>query len=49
VLSPLPWATSVELARPMMNALRWQPENLDLASTGRWLLGERETRTLTIR
>jgi processive 1,2-diacylglycerol beta-glucosyltransferase len=48
VLAPLPWASSVELARPMVNALRWQPENLDLAATGRWLLGDRLERTLSI-
>ena len=38
-----------KMTKPMMNALRWQPENFDLASAGRWLLGDREERTLDLR
>jgi processive 1,2-diacylglycerol beta-glucosyltransferase len=49
VLGARDWSTSVNLALPFLNALRWQPENLDLASAGRWLLGDREERTLALR
>lgn len=43
------WSTTVHLALPFLNALRWQPENIDLASAGRWLLGDRQERTLDLR
>lgn len=48
VLGARPGATSAHLALPWLNALRWQPENFDLATTGRWLLGTSEERTVTI-
>lgn len=33
------WSTSVRMPRKALRALRWQPDNLDLVVTGRWLLG----------
>ncbi|HEY3339705.1 MAG TPA: glycosyltransferase [Propionicimonas sp.] len=36
------------LALPWLTALRWQHENFDLATTGRWLLGQAEERTVAI-
>lgn len=48
VLGARPGATSAHLALPWLNALRWQPENFDLATTGRWLLGSSEERTVAI-
>jgi len=48
VLGVRPGVTSAHLALPWLNALRWQPENFDLATTGRWLLGNNEQRTITI-
>ena len=49
VLGARDWSRSVNLSLPFLNALRWQPESLDLASAGRWLLGDREERTLDLR
>jgi processive 1,2-diacylglycerol beta-glucosyltransferase len=49
VLGARDWSTTVGLTLPWLNALRWQPENFDLATTGRWLLGEREERTVGVR
>ena len=48
VLGARPGVTSAHLALPWLNALRWQPENFDLATTGRWLLGNNEARTINI-
>ena len=48
VLGTQPGATRAHLALPWLNALRWQPENFDLATTGRWLLGPAEERTIAI-
>ena len=48
VLGTHPGATTAHLALPWLNALRWQPENFDLATTGRWLLGNNEERTIAI-
>ncbi len=49
VLGARDWSTSVHLSLPFLNALRWQHENFDLASAGRWLLGDREERTFDLR
>ncbi len=48
VLGAREGAASVHLALPLLNALRWQPENFDLATTGRWLLGNSEERTVAL-
>ena len=40
--------TTARLALPWLNALRWQPENFDLATTGRWLLGAAEERVVAV-
>jgi processive 1,2-diacylglycerol beta-glucosyltransferase len=48
-LGAQPWASTIELARPRVNALRWQPETFDLAATGRWLLGDRQERMVAVR
>jgi processive 1,2-diacylglycerol beta-glucosyltransferase len=38
------WSTSVRVARRALRALRWQPDNLDLVVTSRWLLGGERSR-----
>ncbi len=48
VLGQPPGATTARLALPWLNALRWQPENVDLATTGRWILGTAEERVVTV-
>jgi processive 1,2-diacylglycerol beta-glucosyltransferase len=48
VLGAREGATSIHLALPLLNALRWQPENFDLATTGRWLLGPAEERRVAL-
>ncbi|MFT4108460.1 MGDG synthase family glycosyltransferase [Propionicimonas sp.] len=48
VLGVREWSRSVQLVGTRLNALRWQPENFDLASTGRWLLDHRDERTLDV-
>jgi len=48
VLGAHPGVSSARLALPWLNALRWQPESFDLATTGRWLLGAAEERTIAI-
>ena len=32
------WSRTLTLSRTSLKSLRWQPENLDLAVSGRWLL-----------
>lgn len=44
-----PGSRQVELTRPFLKALRWQPEHSTLATHATWLLGEAETRVLGIR
>ena len=48
VLGVHPGVSSAHLALPWLNALRWQPENFDLATTGRWLLDATDERTVAI-
>lgn len=48
VLGRPPGAPTARLSLPWLNALRWQPENFDLATTGRWLLGSAEDRTVAV-
>lgn len=48
VLGLSPGAGSVNLVQTWLKALRWLPENFDLVTTGRWLLGEREERVVEI-
>ncbi len=43
-LGVTPWSTSVRLNRRALRALRWQPDNLDLVVTGRWVLGDERSR-----
>ena len=43
-----PGSTSARLAPAWLNALRWQPENFDLAMTGKWLLGDRDERMIAV-
>ena len=38
------WSTSVRVSRRALRALLWQPDNLDLVVTCRWLLGEERSR-----
>ena len=48
VLGSTEGTTTTRLALPWLNALRWQPENFDLATTGRWLLGTAEERVVAV-
>lgn len=41
-------ASTARLALPWLNALRWQPDNFDFATTGRWLLGNAEERVVAV-
>lgn len=43
-----PGSTQVELTRPFLKALRWQPEHSTLATHAQWLLGDAESRVLGI-
>ncbi|MBK8446033.1 MAG: galactosyldiacylglycerol synthase [Micropruina sp.] len=38
------WSRSVTLSRSSLKSLRWQTENIDLAVSGRWLLGDARSR-----
>ncbi|MFT4216306.1 MAG: glycosyltransferase [Micropruina sp.] len=38
------WSTSVRVSRKALRALVWQPDNLDLVVTCRWLLGAERSR-----
>ncbi|MFT4297072.1 MAG: glycosyltransferase [Micropruina sp.] len=38
------WSTSVRISRRTLRTLRWQPDNLDLVVTSRWLLGGERSR-----
>ena len=38
------WSTSVRVTRKALRALLWQPDNLDVVVTCRWLLGEERSR-----
>jgi processive 1,2-diacylglycerol beta-glucosyltransferase len=49
VLGVREWSSTANLVRSWLSALRWRPEHLDVASTGRWLLGDREERILEVR
>lgn len=49
VLGVHPWSTTVGLTHAWLGKLRWQPEHVDLATTGRWALGRHEERTLAVR
>jgi processive 1,2-diacylglycerol beta-glucosyltransferase len=49
VLGVQEWSSSVALSLSWLNSLRWQPEHFDLATTGRWVLGRRQERTLALR
>ncbi|MDQ7993358.1 MAG: hypothetical protein REI45_11855, partial [Propionicimonas sp.] len=40
----IPASRSLELALPTVKALHWQPENLDLAMAGKWLLDDAPVR-----
>jgi len=44
ILGVTPLTRTVELDVQTVRALRWQPENLDLAVAGKWLLGEDDVR-----
>lgn len=39
------WSKQVKLARKTLRTMRWQPDNLDLAIAGKWLLGDDKVRT----
>jgi len=40
----IPASRSLELWQPTVKALHWQPENLDLAMAGKWLLDDAQNR-----
>jgi len=48
-LGASPHASSVELSRTRLKALRWQPEYFALATAGIWLLGDAETLVIGVR
>ena len=48
ILAVTPLTRTIELNLPTVKALRWQPENLDLAVAGKWLLDEQDARTFAL-
>ena len=42
------WSKQVKLARTTLRTMRWQPDNLDLAIAGKWLLGDDKVRTFGV-
>ncbi|MEA5053541.1 MAG: glycosyltransferase [Propionicimonas sp.] len=48
VVGVTPLTRSIELDLPAIKALRWQPENLDLAAAGKWLLGDTPSREFSL-
>ncbi|MGC3956074.1 MAG: glycosyltransferase [Propionicimonas sp.] len=48
ILGVTPLSRMVELDVQTVKALRWQPENLDLAVAGKWLLGEADARAFSL-
>ena len=38
------WSKQVKLSRKTLRTMRWQPDNLDLAVAGKWLLGDDKVR-----
>jgi hypothetical protein len=42
-------ASTLELSRTRLKALRWQPEYFALATAGMWLLGDAETLVIGVR
>lgn len=44
-----PGSTEIELTRPFLKALRWQPEHSTLATHATWLLGDADSKVFGIR
>ena len=48
ILGVTPLSRAVELDVRTVKSLRWQPENLDLAVAGKWLLGDTESQLFSL-
>lgn len=48
-LGGMPWSSELELSRPRLRALRWQPDYYTLATAAMWLLGDAENVIVGVR